>query len=300
MLFLFCNNGFDHREVDYFYVEEYHAAKAKKIPTALFSLEELRRGAITEALRYVPVQATETTVVYRGWMLKPTQYQALYTGLLDKKLRLLNSPEQYVFCHHLPKSYKVLQGYTPKTTFKKLEGKFHYNDFASELAVFADQPIIVKDYVKSQKHYWKEACYIPDASNRVQATAVIERFLELQAEDLNEGLVFREFVPLEQLTTHSKSGMPLTKEFRLFVYKEKVISVFNYWDEGDYQTTTANWNGFQALLQEVKSNFFTMDIAQTTTGNWIVIELGDAQVSGLPDNADKVTFIENIQTAMML
>ena len=30
------------------------------------------------------------------------------------------------------------------------------------------------------------------------------------------GLVCREFVELEPLARHSKSGMPLTKEFRLF------------------------------------------------------------------------------------
>jgi hypothetical protein len=30
-----------------------------------------------------------------------------------------------------------------------------------------------------------------------------------------------------------------------------------------------------------------MDIAKKENGDWIILELGDGQVSGLPDNADK-------------
>ena len=34
------------------------------------------------------------------------------------------------------------------------------------LKVFGDRPIIVKDFVKSQKHYWLDAYFIPSASDR--------------------------------------------------------------------------------------------------------------------------------------
>ena len=49
--------------------------------------------------------------------------------------------------------------------------------------------------------------------------------------------------------------------------------------------------GFDSL-DEGTSNFLTMDVAQKKDGNWIIMELGDGQVSGLPDNADKVFFIK--------
>lgn len=292
MWFLFCDSGFAPKEVDYFYAEEYAAAKAAGYKTALFSLEALRVGAIRKALHYIPTPTTLTTVIYRGWMLKPQQYQQLYTGLLAKNIQLINTPEQYQFCHYLPESYIAIQAHTPKTTFKKLEGAFTYADFEVELAAFGDQAIIVKDYVKSQKHYWEEACFIPKASDRVHATRIIERFVALQEDNLNEGLVFREFVPLQQLATHSKSGMPLTKEFRLFLYQGAVLSAFEYWDEGDYKELTANWSTFEALIPTIQSNFFTMDIAQMTTGEWIIVELGDGQVAGLADNVDKASFYQ--------
>jgi hypothetical protein len=34
------------------------------------------------------------------------------------------------------------------------------------LRPFGDAPLVLKDYVKSQKHAWDEACFIPSASDR--------------------------------------------------------------------------------------------------------------------------------------
>jgi hypothetical protein len=33
-----------------------------------------------------------------------------------------------------------------------------------------------------------------------------------------------------------------------------------------------------------------MDIAKKKDGEWMIMELGDGQVSGLPENADKANF----------
>jgi hypothetical protein len=86
------------------------------------------------------------------------------------------------------------------------------------LRPFGEKPIIVKDYVKSRKHEWNEARYIPSASDRQVVERVVTRFLHVQGEDLNEGLVFREIIDFEPLASHSKSHMPLTREFRLLPY----------------------------------------------------------------------------------
>ncbi len=37
-----------------------------------------------------------------------------------------------------------------------------------------------------------------------------------------------------------------------------------------------------------------MDIAQKKTSEWIIMELGDGQVAGLPDNANKKEFYKNL------
>ena len=89
--------------------------------------------------------------------------------------------------------------------------------------------------------------------------------------------------------------MPLTKEFRLFRLNGQILSSFKYWDEGDYQEIVPPINEFESFAKAIKSKFFSMDVAKEKDGNWIIIELGDGQVSGLPDNADKANFFERIK-----
>src|SRR5687768_8258091 len=54
------------------------------------------------AVRRVPEHPEPVPSVYRGWMLTPPQYQRLYDALDAKGVRLINAPEQYRHCHHLP------------------------------------------------------------------------------------------------------------------------------------------------------------------------------------------------------
>ena len=294
MRIIFCDSGFSPKEVDYMYAEEFQAAKEASLPIALISFEALKRGEVELALKRVKPGQEKELAIYRGWMLKPAQYERLYHALLGKNIELINDPAEYTFCHYLPENYEAIKAFTPKTTFKKLDSAFSIADFQAEIDAFGNDPIVIKDYVKSQKHYWHEACFIPDASDKEQVNAVVSKFLELQGPDLNEGLVFRAFVELEALTEHSESGMPLTEEFRLFVKDGKVMAAYPYWDEGDYQSVEPVIDDFKAVIPKIKSNFFTMDIAMQKDGKWIIVELGDGQVAGLPDNADKNTFYQKL------
>jgi len=38
-----------------------------------------------------------------------------------------------------------------------------------------------------------------------------------------------------------------------------------------------------------------MDVAKTKNGEWIIIELGDGQVAGLPDKADRLQFYDLVR-----
>ena len=290
MRIIFCDSGFSSKEVDYLYAEEHQSAKHHHFPISLVSFEEIKRGNVEAALKFVKPNDEKELGIYRGWMLKPHQYEMLYAALLAKNIELINNPSEYLFCHYLPENYPTIANVTPKTTYKKLQAGFTYADIQAEIEAFGNNPIIVKDYVKSQKHYWHEACFIPNAADKTKVMAVVNKFVELQDADLNEGLVFREYVELEALTHHSTSGMPLTKEFRVFVKNGKVSSIFKYWDEGDYQNVEPVMEEFEPILPTIKSNFFTMDIAKRKNGGWIIVELGDGQVAGLPDNADKAAF----------
>ncbi|AJC54052.1 hypothetical protein GZL_01452 [Streptomyces sp. 769] len=55
------------------------------------------------------------------------------------------------------------------------------------------RPVVVKDWVKSRKHEWAEAAYVPYAADTARLAAVVGRFVALQAEFLTGGVVLRAF-----------------------------------------------------------------------------------------------------------
>lgn len=292
MRVVFCDSVFDNKIIEEDYKEEMKSAIRVGINTSLISFEELIDDNISNALKLVPTQNFEEIGIYRGWMLTPNQYGNLYNGLLTKNIRLINSPDEYRHCHYLPESYQLIKCITPKSNWTTNLEDSEIFSLANE---FSGVPIIVKDFVKSEKHSWKEACFIPNSSDYTSVKAIVDRFLQLRGESFNEGLVFRKFEELEYLKEHSKSGMPLTKEFRVFFMNKKIVKVFDYWEEGDYGESKAKIDDFIQIAQVINSNFFTMDIAKKKDGEWIIMELGDAQVAGLTDGVDRDEFYYNLK-----
>jgi hypothetical protein len=158
--------------------------------------------------------------------------------------------------------------------------------------------IIVKDYVKSRKHEWKDACFIPNAD---EAERVIRNFLERQGDDLNTGLVFREYVKLFPLGSHPQSGMPMSLEYRIFVKDgEPVMAPMEYWPEAKYPDLTRIDPPLEIpseTLKFVPSTFYAMDVAMTEDGRWLIMEIGDGQVSGLPNPSQARSFYQALRKA---
>jgi hypothetical protein len=294
MRVIFCDNLID-RKVDPDFEEEYKSAIEQGFQVSLISFEDLNDLNIAKSIARIRESEELELAIYRGWMIQPDKYELFYQGLLKKKIRLINTPDEYRTCHYLPSSYPFIKEATPETVWTEANGNIDFEQVFKLTDVFKDDPIIVKDYVKSQKHNWTEACFIPKASDKDSVGKIVSKFLELQGSELNVGLVFRRFENLEFLTNHSKSKMPLTKEFRLFFLSGQLIQTFNYWDEGDYGDTKPDLERFEEIGRKVKSNFFTMDIAKKKDGDWIIMELGDGQVLGLPDNADKSEFYRAVK-----
>ena len=299
MRIVFCSEPFSPLRVDSAYESEADAAQAAGFDFDLVDFEALvdAENSVV-AIRKVKKQSAPVVAVYRGWMSKPEKYAQLFDALAERNINLINSPAQYKHCHYLPESYSLIKNYTPATVSVKLDSDFNFDDIFQRLSVFGGKPLILKDYVKSRKHEWNEACFIPAASDRAAVERVVNRFLELQGDDLNEGLVFREFVEFQPLVVHSKSKMPLTKEFRLFFLDGELLDYFEYWDEGDYSGSHPPENIFADVASKVESRFFTMDIAQTVCGEWQIVELGDGQVAGLPDNADIQRFYQALKSRL--
>jgi hypothetical protein len=290
MLFLFCSDPQALRQPDPAFAAEAEAAQGLDAPLGLIDYEALAAGEDIAAVRRVPKREDEVAV-YRGWMLKPEAYRRLHAALLQRGVRLINDPVAYVHAHHLPASYAVLEGETPRSVWMPVDGPVDFDVVMELLRTFGDAPVVLKDFVKSQKHAWREACFIPQASDRDAAERVVRRFLALQDDDLNEGLVFRAYADLAPAGVDPKSGMPLSREHRVFFLDGAPIATFRTWDESEYPAAAdLPLARLSALAVRVRSRFFTMDVAELRGGGFTVIELGDGQVSELPADADRPAF----------
>ncbi len=295
MKIVFCNNFLAPNRPDEDFEAEYEAAVRAGHEVHLISLESLREGNPARFLRSIPVQQGDAVAMYRGWMLLGEEYAALYQGLRQRKLQLINTPDEYLNCHYFPNSYPKIKVYTPQSTWLEVAGEVDFGEIAEKLKVFGDRPVVLKDYVKSEKHYWAQACFIPSAASRTDVERVTNAFLALRGQYLNKGLVYRAFVELEPLTKHSSSKMPLSKEFRLFYLDKKLLVCAPYWNEGAYDAELPDLDTFNEVATRIDSNFFTMDVAKQKNGEWLIIELGDGQVSGLPAHLSPDAFYESLR-----
>ena len=307
MLILFPSEPGHDTKIDQAFDREYRAAVGAGFDTAVVNVDTPYVGG-------VPLRPGETAI-YRGWMLSLTRYTELYQLLWERGVKLINSPAEYKYAHELPGWYDDLGGSTPKTVWF---GGAHcgrgawgpqeadWPEIVTEVQrVLGDGPYIVKDFVKSRKHEWEEACFIEGPGD---IERVAKCFLERQGEDLVGGLVFREFVTLKEVGQHPKSGIPLFDELRTWTVRGAPLINHTYWGpdeggaivvprglitfvdlygEGDPKTKLVSWR--------VKSNFYTMDIAMLKGGGWVVIELGDGQVAGLPDHVDAELFYRDLR-----
>jgi len=293
---LFCESPLEPNKVEPDYEEEFLSATTNGFATLIFNFDDLISTDRTQyATKRINRNDILQKVIYRGWMLTPKQYSILHADLLTKNYVLINSPEQYQNCHYLPDSLKFIENSTPKTVFQKLENENSINELIEKTKVFGHNPVIIKDYVKSEKHDWETACFVSDASNIDKFKQTIQNLIHLRDKYLNEGIVVRAFIELNDLIIHSKSGMPLTEEYRLFFFNKKLIDIYDYWEEGEYTFEKPETSEFEKIALKIESNFFSMDIARQKNGNLIIIELGDGQVAGLPDRTNKDDFYSKLK-----
>jgi hypothetical protein len=220
----------------------------------------------------------EDSSLYRGWMLSVEAYRALHEALVAKGSQLLTSPEQYATAHRIDGWLETMADLTFPTVLVAPEA-----DEATLLAAVADfegEDFFIKDFVKSRK----DDPTLSVAHGRADLAATVRRFVEAQEEWLAGGLVLRQFVPLA----------------------EDRVEVRAWWRDGVWRAVTAHpdYSGQaiptvpKELLETVSErltslglHFVTADFAETAVGNWLLVEIGDGQVSGFPDDVTDETLV---------
>lgn len=296
--FIMPCNMFDRREPDCSFIDEYKAA-TKFSTVHLFNIENLISGSgkIFNNLPY----GNGKEIVYHGWMMTYKQYTEFHSMLEDNGYKLINNPSQYIGCHHFNNWYDIISDLTPESIIIKVDS---INIILEQIIKFQNKvksPLIIKDYVSSLKHNWNDACFIPKDSDLLSIAKIISMFLKIKEEygGMQGDIVIRKFVNLKQIGVHDKSSMPISREFRTFIYKGNIIDTSEYWDQGKYYGSLPPSNFINEIADRVYSkigsNLFTIDISQLEDDSWICIEVGDGQVSSLPSSANKEKFFNMIK-----
>jgi len=284
------------------YQEEYDAA-SKYADVHLLDINDIVRARTDKEVVSMMVPRLQwgsitQPVFYHGWMMDHDMYHDFNQFLKGRGYLLTNNLDNYFCGHYFDAWYDVLKDLTPKSAILKMNS---FRDPKPELrpmidAVLAFQKenkcaVIIKDGVKSLKHDWNEACFIPADANAFQVAKVVSTFLTIKTNynDFQGSFVIRKFVELKQIGLHPKSKMPISQEYRTFILRGKIISQDPYW-EGDYDAETPP----EELINEIASNLFTIDTAQLADGTWTCIEVGDGQVSSIPPKANKDKFFRNL------
>lgn len=274
MLLLVPCDPINPRRPDEHFAAETAAARAADWGIGLYDHDRVVAGS-SDAVRW-PAGGTGP-VLMRGWMLSASHYAVLEEQVVTAGGTMVTSASQYKCAHELPGWYRTFRDLTPQSAW--IEG----NDPAALVAASSALPeggAVIKDYVKSLKHRWEDACWIPNVRDIARLTRTAKTFVELRDRDLQGGLVVRAFERLEG------------PELRTWWIDGTCRMVTAHPDTPDQMPADRpSFDDASAAVLSLNCRFVTLDWAKRADGGWRVIEVGDGQVSDRPRSMDAEAFI---------
>lgn len=272
---LFCVDPLHPRRVDPHFYREAAAVRDHYGEIALIDHDALRRGDVEGAVRAVPTDLG--AVWYRGWMLTGHEYAAMAALLKQRGTILLTHPDDYRRAHELPGWHDTFAGLTPHSVWRPLSPREDPGDLIElgELVrPLSPGAAVIKDYVKSRKHEWTEACFVPDVRNLAQLHDIAAKMIALQDDFLAGGLVVREYEP------YDGEG-----EARVWWVDGEPALVGPHPDSPEVEPDP-ELGSVAPAVRALGCRFITTDLARRTDGVWRVVEVGDGQVGDLPSTVD--------------
>jgi len=194
--------------------------------------------------------------------------------------QMINNYTEHNYIADLGNWYWDLADFTPKT----------WNDLVS---LPEKGPFILKGETNSKKFFWKDLMYAEDKK------AAIDIYGKLCADSMlqYQKIYIRQYIPLETYMI-GLQGLPITKEFRFFCYKDQILSGGFYWSSHVEELSEIPNSDevprefLYKIINIVKenTNYYVIDVAKTQSGEWIVIELNDGTCSGLSENNPDILY----------
>lgn len=266
-IILFPSDYFNTKLIDSQYQAEYD--EVRKIPEFVILFYNHDALVNDDELKFYPALneiGYSGMCIARTWMLNLVQYAKLETKLAEYGIRLINSVREYENLHYFNRVYQDIKNFTPRALFYSSISEADANEINNSFGRF-----MIKDYVKSVKGYDFPA-YINTPVTQEELNNLMTCFVELRGSLYTGGIVFKDYVNLKRCGK-------ATNEFRVFYLYGKVVTV----SKNSNQPANSAYlpMAFAERFGNLRSNFYTVDFAQTTGGDFIVLETGDGQVSGL-------------------
>lgn len=279
MTVLFPGQYSNYHQIDPDFQAEYDAASETGLfQPILFNYDEWLSG---DKLKIAGNQYNPGKTIYRGWMLKPEQYQQFYQALEGKGIRLLTDPASYENLHIFPNIYPFIKADTSEIMFFE-DGKVDIEAVKRKFARF-----MVKDSVKSVKGT-KFPVFFDQTVTQSSFNKSMQIFYKYRGDLLTGGICIKEYLNLKHYNQ-------FTNEYRVFYANHQIISVSRNSKQPSY--TAEPPVGLIEKYKHLPSPYYTIDYAELIDGTWKILETGDGSVSGLSPKQDAVRYFSALYYA---
>lgn len=183
--------------------------------------------------------------------------------------------------HFFPASYATLAPLSPRATWRPVDATATPGLFAEcleEVKGWGCRYVVLKDYVKSAKAHGSRFMQVPVDDDLPEVAC---DFVKARGARFNEGVVFKEYV---ELVRYPGRGDFTTNEWRLWFMHQNLVEITaNSFQEVEQVEPLPEevLQQVKEMAKQIQSPYFTIDLAETDSGAWIILEAGDGGVSGL-------------------
>src|SRR5436190_4764514 len=244
MHLLYPSSPLHSKQPDEQFAAELEAVRAEGFGISLFSLEDFQNGNF----RVTPTVPSDVDILYRGWMLSWSDYEALVSALARFEANPVIPTDMYLSSHHLPSWYPHIKDLTPETRIYPADC-----DLEAELRSLDWSEYFIKDYVKSLKTSVGSRISRPEQVSAVVAD--MRRFRGV----IEGGFCVRRveiFLPNTERRYFVVDGVP-------HAASGKVPPIVH------------------ECAKRLRSRFYSVDVVERNDGQLRVVEVGDGQVSDL-------------------
>jgi len=210
-----------------------------------------------------------------GYVPTLEAYKQVDDILQKYNIQLLNSSQQFARSEYFDQFYPFIEEDSIKS------GVATTWDDAKRIALEIDYPIFLKGTIQSLKKFGWNLCV---AKNEKELSVIFDRLKKEQEFSLGK-VILRKFIHLNHLEVGG-NGIPKAHEYRFFVFNHKIIDFSYYWNgENPFQLSNEQELMLRSMVlrtaKKVAVPFISVDVGETESGQWKVIEIGDGQFSDI-------------------